>query len=473
MRRRFRSGSLYIALIGIGQVAAVVAGILAVRSMPKADYAAYSAASAAIAAAVAVADSGTGSVLMARLAASVGQTTVQQTLMGAALSVRRRTSVVVLVIVGTGLVYVFVGLHLPVFAILVSLLIVIVTVSNSLLRSLYVTEVQLQRRYLDLVGADASGAGLRLILTVGVSFLALSSGASTVVFLAIALLGSLVQTALVRRVSGFRGVTADAASSETGAFREAVRATLPWTALMIAGEQLINVLLAAYGNATAIAEIGALTRYAMAFALVTSVLGTLVGTAIAHTSRERGALLSTLSKTIAGGLVVCGGYVAGLWLFRGPLLGLLGAQYSHLESMFFVLSIGSATAFFSSVVLGMFVHARGWVHGNWVFGPALALWVVWAAVIVQPRDGMSAAWVMLGLQVPTLVSQVARIVIGLRRDARAGDGAGPVLHDEQLVSTLQSGLAGEASTDHTDRVGSGTRAVDDVNESIRVDGDEQ
>lgn len=417
-RARAARRLLYLFLVGVAQLLAFLAGILVIRTMPKTDYAAYAAAVAAISAAGVIADSGIGATLMSRMAGTVAGSLDRSGLMRAALIARRRVSVLVLVAVSVALVVVFTGLRVHPIVTAAAVVLVAVIVSNSLVRTLYVVDLQLQRRFVPIVGADAAAAAFRLALVGLAAVLSLRTGYVTIVYLGVFLLASLLQTAIARRFSGFRTGSAGDPGPHTAVFRAAFRTTAPWTVLMIAGEQLINLLLTAYGNAAAIAEISALTRYSLVFGLVVSVIGNIVTAAIAHAARDRRALGSVFRRATAGGLIISIAYVVGVWLFRGPLLGLLGPGYQHLDGVFLLLAIASAVQFFGTYVLGATTHARGWLRGSWTFGPLLGLWLVFV-VLLQPRDSLSAALAFLALQVPTLLTQVVRVALGFRGSPRA------------------------------------------------------
>lgn len=392
---------------------AFVAGILVIRSMTKGDYAAYAAAVAAISAATVVTDSGIGATLIARMAAA-GDALERHGVMRAALAARRRISALVLTAISIGLVVVLIGLHLDPLVIVISVVLVAAIVSNFVLRAVYVVDLQLRSRFIPIVGADAAGAALRLALVALLAALALRSSFDAVVFLAVFLVASLLQTAVVRRFSEFRSASGGDAGPHTPVFLAAFRATAPWTALMITSEQLINLLLTAYGNGESIAEISALTRYSLAFGLVVSLVGTIAVSALARVGADSAALGSAFRKVVAAGAVISLGYVAGLWILRGPLLALLGPTYAHLEGLFLLLAIASAVQFFGTYVLGSVTHARGWLRGSWTFGPFLGLWLVYVMVVLQPRDSTGAAIAFLALQVPTLLVQLVRVLLGFR-----------------------------------------------------------
>lgn len=411
--RRATRRVVYVALVGAGQAMAFFAGILLIRSMPKDDYAAYAAAVAAISAAGVIADSGIGATLIARMAAATGAEE-RFGVMRAALAARRRVSVLVLAVICSGLIVVFAGLHLTPLVIAASIVLVIAIVSNSLLRTLYTVDLQLQRRFVAIVGGDAAGSALRLALVAASTALALTAGFETVLFLGVFLVSSLLQTAVVRRFSEFRSSSGGDAAPHTAVFRAAFRATAPWTALMILGEQLINLLLTAYGNASSIAEISALTRYSLAFALVVSVIGNIAVGRLAQVGSEPHALRSAFRRVVAGGAVISLGYVGSMWVLRGPLLGLLGPVYAHLEGIFLVLAVASALQFFGTYVLGSVTHARGWLRGSWTFGPFLGLWLIAVVTVLQPRDSTGAAIAFLTLQIPTVLTQVIRVALGFR-----------------------------------------------------------
>lgn len=411
---RLRRRSAYLVLVGVAQLSAFLAGVLLIRSMPKGDYAAYAAAVAGISAAAVIADSGIGATLMARMAAVGGALGERHALMRAALAVRRRVAVVVLVPICVGVVVVFVGLHLAPIVIVICVALVAVVVWNSLVRTLYVVDLQLQRRFVPIVAADASAGVFRLALVAIVALIGLGAGTATPVYLAIFLAASFLQTSVARRFSGFRSSTAGDASAYGPAFTAAFRTTAPWTVLLIAGEQLINLLLTSYGNAAAIAEISALTRYALLLQLVVSVAGNVVGATLAHVAPTSRALGSAFRRLVGGGALISAGFVGGVWIMRLPLLDLLGPGYAHLDTMFLLLAVASALQFFGTYVLGAMTHARGWLRGSWTFGPFLAAWVLAVVLVLQPRDSITAALAFLCLQIPTLLVQVVRVILGFR-----------------------------------------------------------
>lgn len=135
--------------------------------------------------------------------------------------------------------------------------------------------------------------------------------------------------------------------------------------------QLIVWLMAAFGNTMRVADVGALSRVAVIFSLLTAFAQTVLVPSVARISSvgllRRRFVLLTMGCAFASLAVVAAGVA-----FSKQVLWLLGPSYAQLTTeLALILACGGLQ--FVDAALHGFNLARGWVRWYWVNIPALVL----------------------------------------------------------------------------------------------------
>lgn len=138
-----------------------------------------------------------------------------------------------------------------------------------------------------------------------------------------------------------------------------VRAQAPNSIYYCVQSQLTVWLISAFGSAQGVAEVGALGRLAVIFAVLSSVMGNVIYPRFARV--QEGALLWKRYWQILGGhAALAAGLLALAGLFPEALLWVLGSKYSHLGPELFLMIL-SAVLFSVLACMWQLNVARGWI----------------------------------------------------------------------------------------------------------------
>lgn len=412
MRRLIGPIGTVLALGVLAQTLAFAAGIVAIRSMSRLDYAAYSICIAITSAVAVISDSGIGSRLIADAAAVNADRARASQIFAAALRARRAVWLVTMVPALGLLIYLLARSGFGWLFIAACCALVASGSFINLSISISSIEHQLGSKHAALQARGILSNAVRLALGL---LAAVARAASSLVFLSISTLAALIQSMLMRRSMRSRVDDAKPQASDVRRFNAAIRSAVAASLVLILGEQWQNVVLVSHANSVAIADIAALNRFATAFALVNIVFGNLAAPWVARTENTRLALRRASSAVITPYVVIAIAYVAGLWLFAGPVLAILGSRYEALSVELVIIGAGSALANLSNYGIGIIIHARGWVATNWLFIPFA---VVWAIVgLVAPGVGTTFGGCVYAatFALPVFLAALLRLIIGYRQ----------------------------------------------------------
>ncbi len=212
---------------------------------------------------------------------------------------------------------------------------------------------------------DFTGAIARLAVLIALAFVFLNAGVA-------AFVGSsalLLQYLLLRRYA--RGVV-DLKAAENPADRKAmigfIRNQAPNAIFFCLQGQITILLITIFGHrAGAVAEVGALGRLAMIFALLGNLITNIFAPAFARCQNTR--KLGWLYAGIAGAVVVFSLLVLGGAAFLpNQFLFVLGNRYSHLQYEL-LLMVGGATLNMIASTLWTLNASRAWIVGSWLYIP--------------------------------------------------------------------------------------------------------
>jgi hypothetical protein len=120
-------------------------------------------------------------------------------------------------------------------------------------------------------------------------------------------------------------------------------------------------------RASAVAEVGALGRLAMIFAVLSNLLANVFIPAFARC--HRAAKLKLIYAGVVGGVTIFGIFVVCLAaLFPRQFLFVLGNHYAHLSAELLLMVSGAVVTSIASAIWGL-NSAKGWISGSWMYIP--------------------------------------------------------------------------------------------------------
>lgn len=348
-----------------------VAGFLVVRTLEKPDYAWFTIANTMSAALSILSDSGIGIAVT-----SIGGTIWQDKaslrgLVQAALRLRVKLAALGSLIIacisiwllqrnGTGLASAL-GLTAlvlaPIWQISTSTVLNVVNRLHSRTRQLQV--------------ADLAPAVVRTSLTAA---LALFGGLSPLTALAAVMAAHLTQYFIVRgQVIPLLDVVPETGDVDAYSERiwKVVRQVMPSSVFWCFQGQLTTWLISVFASTSEVADLGALNRLAIIFAVFGGPLGQFILPAFARTENRRRLWLITLA--LVGGTVAFSGLLlSAAWMKGDWFLCLLGPRYAHLHQELLLVLAGIALSTLSGFVWAL-NNTRAWIRRVWLTIPVTLL----------------------------------------------------------------------------------------------------
>jgi O-antigen/teichoic acid export membrane protein len=349
----------------IVQMIGFLSGILLVRTLEQREYAYFT-----------IANTMQGTInLLADIGISIGMISIGGRvwqdrhrfgqLVSTALSMRRKLGAVAIIIVTPVLYFLLVKNGASFFY--TAVLIVMVLAGLLIQLSLGVLDVvpRLRSDIARIQSIDLTGAIARLLLLVTLMYFFLNAG----VAVAVASATLLLQYAMLRKyVAGVIDLDAPENAEDRAAMAGFIRKLAANAVFYCLQGQITVFLISFFARRTSsIAEVGALGRLAMIFAVLSNLLTNVFVPAFARCQSAR--KLGWLYAAIIGGvgafslLVLCG---AGI--FPDQFLFVLGSKYAHLHREL-LLMVGGAIL---SALTGTFWAlnaSKAWVAGSWLYIP--------------------------------------------------------------------------------------------------------
>jgi O-antigen/teichoic acid export membrane protein len=347
------------------QIIGFLSGILLVRTLEQREYAYFT-----------IANTMQGTInLLADIGISVGLVSIGGRvwqdryrfgqLINTALSVRRKLGAVAIIIVTPVLYFLLVKNGASFFY--TAVLVFVVLAGLLIQLSLGVLDVvpRLRSDVARIQSIDLTGAIARLLVLVTLMYFFLNAG----VAVAVATATLLLQYAMLRKyVAGVIDLDAPENAEDRAAMFGFIR-KLAANAVFYCLQGQITVFLISFfaRRASSVAEVGALGRLAMIFAVLSNLLTNVFVPAFARCQSAR--KLRWLYAAIIGGvgafslLVVCGAEI-----FPDQFLFVLGSKYAHLHREL-LLMVGGAIL---SALTGTFWAlnaSKAWVAGSWLYIP--------------------------------------------------------------------------------------------------------
>ena len=347
------------------QIIGFLSGILLVRTLEQREYAYFT-----------IANTMQGTInLLADIGISVGLVSIGGRvwqdryrfgqLISTALSVRRKLGAVAIVIVTPVLYFLLVKNGASFFY--TAVLVIVVLAGLLIQLSLGVLDVvpRLRSDVARIQSIDLTGAIARLLVLVTLMYFFLNAG----VAVAVATATLLLQYAMLRKyVAGVIDLDAPENAEDRAAMFGFIRKLAANAVFYCLQGQITVFLISFFARRTSsVAEVGALGRLAMIFAILSNLLTNVFVPAFARCQSAR--KLRWLYAAIIGGvgafslLVLCGAEI-----FPDQFLFVLGSKYAHLHREL-LLMVGGAIL---SALTGTFWAlnaSKAWVAGSWLYIP--------------------------------------------------------------------------------------------------------
>ncbi|MEY2495557.1 MAG: hypothetical protein QOJ45_2049 [Verrucomicrobiota bacterium] len=211
---------------------------------------------------------------------------------------------------------------------------------------------------------DMTGAVARFLVLAALMYLFLNGAVALAVGSAILLL----QYWMLRRyVAGVVDLNAPENEEDRTAMRGFIRSQAANAVFFCLQGQITVFLISFFGHVNSVAEVGALGRLAMIFAVLSNLLGNVFAPAFARCQSLR--KLRWEYAAIVGGVACFSLIVMGAAaLFPREFLFVLGNKYAHLEREL-LLMIGGAVITALGGTLWALNSAKAWIAGSWLYIP--------------------------------------------------------------------------------------------------------
>lgn len=394
----------------IVQAVSMVIGILIVRTLSRADYAAYALALSVTSGAGVIAHSGFSSTILSRGAAVRHNRSRLSGLMATVGHYRRRVTLVVVALAGPTQYVLLLRIDTPPWislqltGVTVAVLIVMasVGVGNELLTLEY-RRSELQRQAL-LVNVLRLVGQLLLMVTRTANSISVMMAT-----LFATLLGRRYQERAIRQIID-RGVAS--VDDELILAKRSFSSLLASNVMIVFQGQLVYLLLAFFGHGGSLSDLSALMR----FNVVLGVVGASVkGVMVPMVARaERDEVARQYGSVFAVTALIC--LTAGVVAIAATdiLLGVLGPSYSHLGAAFGITVIVAACGCLADVVSSL-NQARGWTSRSWVQVPATVMVAATVVYVVDVGTATGAALLTAAMTVAVLMVQTGIGHVGIRR----------------------------------------------------------
>ena len=350
---------------GVVQVIGFASGILLIRWLNQREYAFFTIASAMQGTINVLADMGI-SIGLVSIGGRVWQDRYRfGQLITTANNFRRRLGVAAIIVVGPILYWLLTrnGASSPYAALLIGAIVIGLFAQFSL--GVLGVVPRLRSDVSQIQKIDLTGAFARLIVLIACAFLFLNAGVAVLV----SSMAFLLQYWLLRRyAAGVIDLNAPENAEDRAAMIGFIKNQAANAVFYCLQGQITVFLISFFGSrATSVAEVGALGRLAMIFAILGQLLTNIFAPAFARC--QNAARLRLQYFGIVGGVAACcAAVIAAAALFPNQFLFLLGDKYSHLQRELLLMIAGTVLNMLAGTL--WFLNAsKAWVAGAWLYIP--------------------------------------------------------------------------------------------------------
>jgi len=350
------------------QLMGVASGILLVRTLSQTEYAYFTLAFSMLSTMSILADSGIGIAL-----SSIGGRVWNDRerfgqLINTALRLRRYLASIAVIAVTPILVWLLIRSGAPRLYAAGITLTLLIGLNYQLLSGVLMIVPRLHSQIKRVQALDSLAAAVRLVLLVAAYFIFLNAE----VAVAATIISVIVQYAVLRRwVKDDVDLTAPVSSEDQSTMLGIVKHQAPNAVFYCIQGQLTVWLISVFGNTRSIAEVGALGRLSVIFAIINAAMSSIVLPAFARCQSPRELRIRYFQ--VSGGFLLLGlALIAAAALFPDQILWVLGSKYAHLRNELLLMMIMSA---FSAVISAMWSlnSTKAWIRFSWLNIPSVIL----------------------------------------------------------------------------------------------------
>ena len=405
-----RTLSKFVSTQLVVQAVGVASGIILVRVMDQREYAFFTLAFAMQSTMNILADSGVGIGLT-----SIGGRVWQDPhrfgqLINTALRLRKYLALAAIVVVAPILIWMLArnGASLW-YAVLLTLLIVAgLSLQLTTVVLMVVPRLHSQIRRVQML--DLFGALARLALICAAYFIFLNAAVAT---LATAVSIAVQYVMLKRWTAGDIDTRAEESKEDRAEITSIIKSQVPNAIFYCLQGQVTVWLIAIFGSTSSIAEVGALGRLGVAFAVVGAVMTSIVLPSFARCqspSQLRVRYLQIIGAFILFGL----GLIALARIFPDQLLWILGGKYAHLRNALLLMVTMTAL---SSVISAMWSlnSTKAWIKYSWLNIPGVLVTQAFLLTVLDISTLDGVLWLGILSLIPTLLLNTVLSYRGLNR----------------------------------------------------------
>lgn len=409
LRRLGRLALPFIGLQGIIYMLTVAAGIVMVRLLPPREYAVFTVAFAAFTVQNIIADGGVGSAMTALGARHRGDPAALRTILSTVYGQRVRLAVLASLVAGPFLVFSMdrAGFSVVEMGVAAALSLVFVGLNIAFQPHLVLLRLSGAARRLQRI--ELVNVGVRIAVMVPLLTLVPSGLAALSLMVAVSGVMSVQVLRATRHLVGPEPAELDFGPE----VRSIVRHSLPSVAFYALNGQMTVWLTALFATTLAVASVGALSRVAAVYAVLTPFVTSVAVPWFATLAPARAARAFITAVTVS---VLLAASVFGAVLVVAPfLLGILGDAYRGLTAELAIFLAMSGMGFVGFVA-GELLKARAWVRQSWLTIPA-TLGTQAVALFSIPIDTLRGAlWFGVVSAVPGVIVSLYQAHIGVRSE---------------------------------------------------------
>lgn len=355
---KFISIQLVIQILGFGS------GILIIRVLSKQDYAYYLIANAMQ----------TTINLMSDLGVTIGLTSIGgqiydnksslSQLISTAFAVRRRLIMIAILLITPILIWMLVNKGASIGYSLLLVLVILIELHFYLSNKILITVPRLQSEFQKVQLFDFIGVFLRLV---GLSF-AYFTWLNAVIAAFTSTIASGIQNFFViRETKQSLLVNAPTNLEYESKIWDLVKSQFLTTSFYCMQGQITIWLISIFGKTTAIAEVGALSKLAVIFTIITPILNTIITPM--YSKQTSKIILQSIYIQIIGLFLLFGTFIISIVIFfPTQILGILGSQYDQLESEVLLIALTGLLSSLSMIIWSLNC-AKAWVDQSWLIIP--------------------------------------------------------------------------------------------------------
>ena len=347
------------------QILGFISGILVIRSLPQHEYAYFT-----------IANTIQGTLnLLGDIGVSVGVISIGGRvwqdqhrfgqLINTALGLRRRLAALAVFIIAPILYFLLVKNGAAISYTFVLIILVLLGVAPQLSIGVLSAVPRLRSDVGRIQRIDLTGAIVRLILLVGLLFIL-----NAAIAIAVAMMAFFLQWRMLRHyAANVVDLNAPPNPDDRHAISGFIQKLAPNAVFYCIQGQITVFLISLFAHrASSVAEVGALGRLAMIFAVLSNLLTNIFVPAFARAQERRKVRL--LYFAIIGGVAAFGVLViCAAALFPSGFLFILGHKYAHLRNEL-LLMVGGAVLNAFTAAMWELNSSKAWISGSWLYIPA-------------------------------------------------------------------------------------------------------